>query len=662
MPWRRRYYQRRRRYWNRFWRPRKTIWRRRRRRRYYYRQPVRRKKLKYIILKELQPKCIHKCKIKGSIPLFWGPPERFSHNYELYELTTAPEKLPSGGLFGIKNFTLEALYAEAQYVRNIWTKTNNTLPLVKYTGCKLKFYRSLHVDYFVSYSTSLPLKANLDMYQSMHPGIHALLHQKITVTRKKYNHQKKPYKTLHIPPPNPLIKKWYLQHDLATLPLVQIRSSATSLDEYYINWRSVSTTISIFYLSPAFQNFNFKNNPPSGYHIRGSGTQTIHLYSNLSKNDLTENNKWTDMVYLGNTNTYTKGTKIIKGTSEQDSLSKNPKSTWGNPFYTDYLQKNFNVYYCRGNIATICQWMQKEDTDKNVRPHLQCTKTELTDAIRYNPFNDQGTKNTVWLQSIKQDTTELKPPDSDILTTKHLPLWVALHGFEDFQKKNHTVQTIDTDYMIICQANFRNPSVIDTFPIIDIKFIQGKSPYEESVNSADITRWYPCVQYQQTSITNITSAGPGSPKLPPLNSVEAKMDYTFYFKWGGNPPPMDSITDPAKQPDIHIPTNLLQTTSLQNPATRPESLLYNFDERRGYITKKALARLQKDWTTEQSFIADGSHFSAKLQTPETSTSEETTSEEEEEETQILLNKLRKQRLKHKRLKLKILSKMGIVQK
>ncbi len=214
--------------------------------------------------------------------------------------------------------------------------------------------------------------------------------------------------------------------------------------------------------------------------------------------------------------------------------------------------------------------------------------------------------------------------------------------------------------MIIVQANFRTPMVTDTLPIIDLNFIQGKSPYENAVNNADKDRWYPCVQFQQTSICTITSSGPGSPKIPPLNSIESKIDYTFYFKFGGNPPPMDTLTDPSKQPDIHLPSNFLQTTSLQNPTTRPENYLYTFDQRRDYLTAKAIRRLQKTWDTEKYLVSDASHFSAQVQTPETSSTE--TTSEEEEETQDLLLKLRKQQQRNKRLKLRILKSMGILQK
>lgn len=670
MPYRRNWYRRRRNYWIRYRRPRKTFWRRRK----YYRrrQPVRRrKKLKSIILREFQPKCIHKCKIKGSIPLFWGPIERFGHNYELYELSTAPPKIPSGGLFSIKNFSLEALFAEQQYCRNIWTKTNNNLPMVRYTGCKFKFFKSLHTDYIVSYSNSLPMTANLDMYQSMHPGIHGLLHHKLLIPRKKDNYYIKPYKTLKVKPPDPLNNKWYLQHDISNTPLVQIRASATSFDEYYINYRSISTTISIYYLRPAIQNFNFKFVPTSGYWCRKANNTNIYLWSTHDGNPIEPNKtKFANLVFLGNTNQYHEGEGLQYDDQETEYLKKNNKQTWGNPFHTKYLQHDKPIYFSKDNVTSIYnKWKNATHTttqikDAVITETVQFTVTDLTDSIRYNPFRDQGNKNIAWLQSIKNDTTKLEPPDeTSIFRTSNLPLWVLIHGFEDFQKKNHTVQSIETDYMLCIQSNFRNPQVIDTFPIIDLDFILGKSPYEQAVDKNDFDRWYPSIQMQQQTIATITSSGPGSPKQPPLQAIEAKVQYTFYFKWGGSPPPMETISDPAKQPEIHTPTNFLRTTSLQNPTTQPETFLYQFDERRGYITSKAIKRLQKDWSTKTTSFTDASPFSAAIQQTEETSSESSTSEEEKEtETQDLILKLQHQRRKQRQLKLKIMQQMGILPK
>nr|UGV39117.1 MAG: ORF1 [TTV-like mini virus] len=652
MPWRN-YYRRRRRYWTRYRRPRKTFWRRRRylwRRR---RNPVRRK-LKTLVLRTYQPQSIKKCKIKGFIPLFWGPVERFPHNYELYEMAIAPEKVPSGGLFCIKNFTLEALYAENQYLRNIWTQSNNNLPLMRYCGCKIKCYRSLHTDYILSFGTSLPMGANLEMYQSMHPGIHGMIKNKILVPRKRENIYKKPYRTFRARPPDPLINKWYFQQDMSKIPLLQIRASASSFDQYYTDYRAISTTINIFYLNIGLiQNSNFKILPAGGYSPRQTNGTKIYLYAYTDKNMPTgqQSVDYKKLIFLGNTILNQPGKKIPDNI-QATTMTMYPQGDWGNPFYKTYLQKDATIYMSNLSLAALIN-------KKKELKGTDFTETHMLDAVRYNPFRDQGTKNKIWIQSIKKDSDGWQPEtDPGIYVSSHLPLWVLAFGFEDFQKKNNRVQGIELDYMIVLQTNFENPAVVKTLPIIDIGFIQGKSPYEDTATIYDYDKWHPSVQMQQTTITAICSSGPGSPKQAPLNSIEAKIEYCFYFKWGGNPPPMESITDPKEQPEIHIPTNLQQTNSLQNPANDPAMYLYNFDERRSLITKKAIKRLQKDFSTKRPSIADGSLFQAPIQDHQES-SEETTSEEEEE-TENLLLKLQQQRHKHKLLKLKIMQKLGIL--
>ncbi len=179
-------------------------------------------------------------------------------------------------------------------------------------------------------------------------------------------------------------------------------------------------------------------------------------------------------------------------------------------------------------------------------------------------------------------------------------------------KKNNRVTGVELDYMMVIQTNFENPQITKTLPVIDLAFIQGNSPYENAPSPADSERWHPSVQMQQVTINTICATGPGSPKQPPLNSIEAKIEYDFTFKWGGNPPPMSTITDPKEQPEIHLPSNLQQTNSLQNPANDPASYLYNFDERRSILTNKAIKRLQKDYKTEKTSFTDGSLFQAPI--------------------------------------------------
>nr|UGV35776.1 MAG: ORF1 [TTV-like mini virus] len=657
MPWRPRYYNYRRRHWIRYRRPRKTLWRRRWR---WRRRPYRvRRKLKSLKIREYQPKCIRKCKIKGLLPLFWGPPERFVNNYELYELSTAPEKLPSGGLFGIKNFTLEGLYAEHRYCRNVWTATNNDLPLMRFCGATIKLYPALHTDYVFSWDNSLPLTSNLELYETLHPGIHTMLQNKIIVPRKNNWKKTKPYIKIRTPPPTPLMNKWYFAIDMAKVPLLQTRASALSIDEFYINYRSISTTLTIPFINPgAIMNTNFKNNETSGYYSRlAPNTQKkIYLYSSKNK-DINTVTKWTELIFLGNTTHNLPGKTFPEkttSTEQQEQYIKTyTKADWGNPFHTFYLTRQYKVYHSTLTYLEIVQKIvNTQSFDKN-----QFTETFLTDAIRYNPFNDQGLANIIHFQTTTSNTNGWDPPEQEDLKQTGLPLWILTFGFVDYHKKYKKLKNIDEEHMLVLHTDYKIHGTPTPLPIIDTNFIQGKSPYEDKPDPADQLRWWPCTQFQQAITNTISLSGPGSPKIPPLNAVEAKIDYSFLFKWGGNLPPMSNITDPKELQEYHVPTNIRQTNSLQNPASRPERLLYSFDERRHQLTTKAIKRLQKDWETKEISITDGSLFQAPIQETETS---ETDSSEEEKETENLLLQLRKQRNKHKQLKLKIMKMLGIL--
>lgn len=113
------------------------------------------------------------------------------------------------------------------------------------------------------------------------------------------------------------------------------------------------------------------------------------------------------------------------------------------------------------------------------------------------------------------------------------------------------------------------------------------------------------------------------------------MQYQFYFKVGGQPAPMSTIIDPDKQPKYNIPGNVLQTTSLQSPTTPFEYILYNFDQRRGQLTKKATKRITTNRETETDLL---SITETSLACPVLSTKAQTTSdsssEEETKETSV----------------------------
>ncbi len=372
--------------------------------------------------------------------------------------------------------------------------------------------------------------------------------------------------------------------------------------------------------------------------------------------------KYTDLIFLGNTNLNQEGKKFPETTSREEQseyIKRYTWNDWGNPFHYKYLTKQYYVYFSTQTYISIVTKIHS--TEQVIKAEDSFTETELVHQFRYNPFNDQGLHNSIYLTSTRDTTDDWRKPQSADLQNEGLPLWILTFGFTDFEKKIKKAKNVDTDWIVVLTHNVLTVTSQDVIPVLDPNFIQGNSPYEGAPSRADQDRWYPCTQFQQITLNNIALSGPGAPRIPTLQAVEAKIEYIFNFKWGGTLPPMSTITDPKNLPHYHLPTNYNAENSLQNPASRPERLLYSFDERRGQITTTAVQRLQKDWGIKEISFTDGTHFQPTMETKDQDPSEETTSEEEEE-TETLLLKLHKQRLKQRELKLKIMKLMNRQQK
>nr|UGV42517.1 MAG: ORF1 [TTV-like mini virus] len=653
MPWR--YYRKRRwPYRRRFYQPRRAFRRRYYHRRRWVRKHFRKRKLKKLRLIEYQPRSIRRCNVKGLLSLFQTGRERICYNFDMYEESFVPQRLPGGGGFSLKNISLQSLYIEHTHGHNIFTHTNEPYPLMRYTGCTLKFYQSANVDYIVTYSTTWPLKSNLKMYNSMQPQIHYLQKNRIIVPSKitKPN-KRKNYKKVFIPPPTQMKNQWYFQSNLANIPLIMLRTSSTSLDHWHIGTREQSTNITIISLNTGiFQNRNW-GQEATEYFSQYYGTQKVYLYTSRSTDEHSKIKAKT-LIYLGNTKHNTPGLSFEDAKKAQASITTQQWAGykyWGNPFYYDYLI-NEPMYASTITVGTLANKIQnKEETTLGEITDYTFTKIEPLINFRYNPYKDNGVNNECYFLSAKQQGgTSWDPPSNPDLTNEHLPLWLLLFGFSDFQKKIGKLQHIDTEQIFVIKTQFTDPKRSFIVPI-SASFTEGHSPYENTNNPIDDNRWYPCFQFQQEAYTNICLSGPGTPKIPPGDTVEAKMHYSFHFKWGGELPDMSLIQNPSEQPTYVIPNNFISTTSLQNPTTAPEQYLYRFDERRGILTKKAAKRICKDWQTEKySFPSTEPRFS---ETPQTQTQEETTSEESE--TEDLFQQLEHQRSKQQRLKHRIKS-------
>nr|UGV34717.1 MAG: ORF1 [TTV-like mini virus] len=664
-------------YWRRrYWRPRRRFWRRRarktfRRRYWRRRRTVRkfRKKLHKITVKEWQPKTINKLKVTGFYPLFEGTKERLGNNNTMYIDSIAPHLIPSGGCFSINVFTLKALYELHLKARNWWTKSNCRLPLIKYLGCKLNLYRSSNADYVFVYANCGDMKANEQMFQSTQPSVLLLNKNKRIVTCDPNNCKRKPYKTVKIRPPAMFQNKWYFQSDLANIPLLLTITSACSLQRYYIPSTAISSTIGFWSLNTKFIKYHQFKQPSATTGYRPNDEWSLYSVGGIHTS--WESASFKNLIYLANTKDYTLGKYIDEIPNNSNFTNKVDKyfqslANWGNPFAPQYLKQDSEAFPVLGTKKTLDEvknLAKQENGGKLLKDNgFILLNQELLTHCRYNPQADQS-HNAAYLAQIVNDNTQWHEPTETTLITKGLPLWLLLQGYLDYHLKSQQPQRPTTDYCLVLVSDHISPT-LDSYVPLDNDVVEGRSPYETDEGfkrDADKLNWHPKCNFQLRTINNILSTGPGTVKLPDRISCEAKCKYTFYFKLGGCPPPMDDVCDPQKQPKYPTPNNILSTTLLQDPATPPQYFLNCFDQRRGMLTKKAAKRIKTDFETKELIFPPTGTTSMDIQIPSPETTSTEDSSEEEKDPQTLQFSLKRQRRKQRKLRNRILELLNLAQ-
>lgn len=568
-----------------------------------------------------------------------------------------------GGGFSICNWSLYALYRENLELRNFWTHGNDNLPLVRYLGCKITLYRESELDYLFYYRNAYPFTASLHTYQSTNPQVMMLNNRIIKMPCKKNNRNKKPYKKIWIKPPSQLQNKWYFQQEIAQTPLLQTITTACSFDRMFLNSSSVSTTIGFVGLDTnGFKQHYFKTNSTRPYQPQTNQLLIAilqHEGVNISEVEITS------CIILGDIVNYTPGTIIsqVKETTtptEYSNYSIQAKKFynaytqhkyWGNPFFKDYFYGDEIIAMSNTDLKDLMTHFN----NNNKLSDKFTIKTQLYLEYRYNIFADKGDGNKLYLVSITNmlHSDEWTPPtDKDVLC-ENLPIPILLWGYLDFQRKCKEYVDIDTTTLCVIQTKYITPNNGPKFIVpLDQEFLYGKSPYYDyqHIIPTDLQNWHPKLRFQTRTLNEIACTSLGTVKLPPDISTECHMKYSFYFKFGGEPPPMSITKNPEEQPKYIIPNNLLQQPSLQSPTTPFEHYLYKFDERRGQITQKATERITKDSEPEKTIlsITDPSTWCPTTLQKEKETSETSTSEEDE--TTSTEERIYQQRRKQKHLR------------
>lgn len=645
------YWRRRRNFYRQPWRQRRRPFRRRRPRRFIRRQFRRRnwvrrrrrfrKKLLKIKLKQFQPRKIVKCKISGDIPLFVSGKTSVAHNYTLYKESYGATGESTGGAWSIQQFSLDCLYEEFLKYKNFWTKSNLGLPLTRYLGCRFKFYKSPFTDYIVSWSICPPFTVTKDMFLNMQPQRQLFEKRKILVPQLHSGTRKK-YKKITLHPPSYFLNKWYFQQDICKTPLVLIQATACSFEQPYCPENHVSDSLTLYALNTdTFQNPDFESVPDTGYSPKHLGTKPMYLYG-VRTGGTEPPKKWGDVLLLGRTDIWYEGNEHAKF---NDRFFV--KNNYGNPFAFPWNHEDHPIYYKDERPA-------KSDTDETTTTFTPLD--HLYYECRYNPQKDKGTNNLIWLKPNNHTTkgTIFDPPENPKHILKDYPLWLAFYGWTDWLRRSNAVQELDSAYFIVVKSNYIYPPK-PVYVFLDKYFV---TKTHEDLTLRDKLKWHPKYEMQEEVEFYFASSGPFAPKINRSESIQANAKYDFYFKWGGCPAPMENIVSPCLQDKFPIPSTELQPYEIQDPKTDKRTLLYEWDERRGHLTKKCIKRIKTDSDTELS-LTELSKFNVPVQTSETESEEEETQKETQKTLQQQLQQLREQQRLLKRNLLRLTQKQSL---
>lgn len=511
---------------------------------------------------------------------------------------------------------------------NYWTRSNSRLNMCRYYGCRIQLFREPYTDYIFSWFDSLPKTVNNMFYASYHP-LRLLTHnrKKILPSNQTQPHKRKPYKTVFIPPPRLMKNQWFFQQQLSDFPLVTFVASACSLTGMFGSTKSISNNATLFCLdtdimqSPTFQ---YKNTTPPtwGYTL---GTQ--YLYGLPQPQHPFTSNKQGDCIYLGNTMQQQEGDEISHTTSQ--TFEQNyKKDKWGNPFYWMYTSGNAALLQTSNTPIQM-------STNRNTNVEASWEKqTHYIFKARYNPFHDKGLGNVVYfIPTYDKGTTTWDPPKDPDLIWRDKPLWLIFWGLEDIVKRMGKCTNLDMDWILVFKSSYLVPPQ-KHYVILSYDFVHGRGPYDtdkEFMTKDDLTHWFPRYKYQRQAVDNIIRTGPAVATGDNVQNIQAKCKYTFYFKWGGNTEPQETIFDPNSQPITPTPNNFNFSDEIIDPSTDITTEIYPWDFRRHILTATAAKRIKESPLTDQTLFTDGKQSSTDIPLWKETTQEEETPKTQTEE-------------------------------
>nr|UHM25921.1 MAG: ORF1 [Torque teno midi virus] len=593
--WRRR----RRAWWYKKRRPRKTFYRKRKTRRafrYRRRRPagrrrrrrrrrgkVRRKR-QTLTVKQWQPDRIVKCKIKGSTVLVLGAEGKQLVCYTNVKNANTPPKAPGGGGFGCEQFSLESLYTDFLFRKNIWTKSNILLDLCRYLGVQITLYRHPETDFIVAYHRQPPFDISKEIYTMCHPVNLMLSRHKIIIPSKFTNPKGKIKVKKFIKPPKQMLNKWFFQEHFCKYPLLMIQAAACNLNYSNLGCCNTNQMVTFFYLNIGFYSV------ASWTAVR---TDAYLPYSTFKNEVYTWNKKQWDTL-----ETAREDQKFTKPALYAPSV--NIKTGFFSPQMLQAVQLTSDT--------------KKSSIVRNVPLNI----------CRYNPNLDNGKKSKIWL--VSTHTASWDPPPIDkTLVYEGYPLYMMLYGFLSYVQYIKKASDFFLGYVVALQS----PALLPYSQVgaekniivpLDSKMPQGKAPYDEDLTDYMKNNWFPTVYNQLEVLNTIVESGPLVPKYSQTKNSTWELDmfYKFIFKWGGPESPEPIITDPMLQATYEVPDTYTNTLQIVHPRSQKAgSLLQPWDIRRGYFTKTALKRMQENLPTDSSIQSDAEQPARKKKKTQT---------------------------------------------
>nr|UHM26849.1 MAG: ORF1 [Torque teno midi virus] len=549
-------------------RPRPAPRRRRRRRRKY---KVRRKR-KTIPIRQWQPDSIVKCKIKGLGILCAGAEGNQFRCYTNQREDYTQPRAPGGGGFGVEQFSLSYLYSQWLAHRNIWTKSNEYRDLCRFSGAKFTFYRHTTTDFVISYDNQPPFTFNKFTYPQIHPQNLLLAKRHRVLLSTKNNPKGKNHLTLRIKPPKTMTTRWFFQEEFAPHTLLRIQAAAANFPYSLYGPNSQSPNLTLYCLNIRFyqkQDWGQNTTDPGYLPYTGYPTATgLTFHYRASGRDQQYKLIPTNYKMTVNYDTGFFSPKVLQSTKV--TMGETPQEYHNKPI-------------------TLC---------------------------RYNPEEDTGVGNKVWLTSIITDGKWMPPSDNDLIMAEE-PLYIAFFGFYDYIIKAKKTKEYMTTHMFVVKSKaikLITPHEQDIFPFVDLSFIQGNMPYGEQLTLQQKNLWFPTAEKQLQTINGFVESGYYTPKYfnLPSSTWQLTYKYCFYFKWGGQQITDQIVQNPKDQGHYPMPNTVLQTVQISDPMHQAYKAMFRaWDYRRGILTKTALKRMYQNLPIDSIVQSDESETPKK---------------------------------------------------